>query len=130
SVTRDAAGVRLAAEIVEEVGRFFQALGARCECRKGRECRVRQPELVPDMITGRLIALQARVAEVVKRQDDEMLKSELQELGRRIAEARCGIGVFLEQSARNHVYWVERTGQVGQLLTLHAEPIDIARALR
>ena len=59
-----------------------------------------------------------------------MLKSELLELGRRIAEARSGIVVFLEQSARNHVYWVERTGKVGQLLTLNAAPIDIAPALR
>src|SRR5439155_10441270 len=90
TVTRDAAGVRLAAGIVEEIDKFFEALGGRCDFRKGREFRVRQPELVPDTITGRLIALQARVAEVVKRQDDEMLKSELLELGRRIAEARCG----------------------------------------
>jgi len=91
---------------------------------------VRQPEVVPDTITGRLIALQARVAEVVRRQDDEILRSELQELGRRIAEARSDIGVFLEQSAPNRVYWVERTGKVGQLLTLNAAPIDIAPALR
>src|SRR5439155_16932015 len=84
----------------------------------------------PDTITCRLIGFRARVAEVVERQDDEMLKSELLELGRRLAEARSGIGVFLEQSARNHVYWVERTGKVGQLLTLNAAPIDIAPALR
>ncbi len=130
TVTRDAAGVRLAAEIVDEIDKFFEALGARCDFRKGREFRVRQPQVVPDTITGRLIALQARVAEVVRRQDDEMLKSELQELGRRIAEARSGIGIFLEQSAPNRVYWVERTGKVGQLLTLNAAPIDIAPALR
>ena len=130
TVTRDAAGVRLAAEIVEEIDGFFETLGTRCDFRKGHEFRVRQPEIVPDTITGRLIALQSRVAEVVKRQDDEMLKSELLELGRRIAEARLGIGVFLEQSARNHVYWVERTGKVGQLLTLNAAPIDVAPALR
>src|SRR6059058_2187838 len=111
TVTRDAAGVRLAAEIVDEIDKFFEALGTRCDFRKGREFRVRQPEVVPDTITGRLIALQARVAEVVRRQDDEMLKSELQELGRRIAEARSGIGIFLEQSAPNRVYWVERTGK-------------------
>src|SRR5438034_3653621 len=86
TVTRDAEGVRLAAETGEKVDQFFEALGARCAFRKGREFRVRQPELVPDTITGRLIALHARVAEVVRRQDDEMLKSELQELGRRVAE--------------------------------------------
>ena len=130
TVTRDAEGVRLAAEIVEDVDQFFEAVGARCDFRKGREFRVRVPEIVPDTITGRLIALQARVAEVVKRQDDDMLKSELQELGRRIFEARSGIQIFLEQSARDHVYWVERTGKIGQLLTLNAAPIDIAPALR
>lgn len=130
TVTRDAEGVRLAAEIVEELDKFFEALGARCDFGKGREFRVRLPEIVPDTITGRLIALQSRVAEVVKRQDDDMLKSELQELGRRIFEARAGIQIFLEQSARNHVYWVERTGKIGQLLTLNAAPIDIAPALR
>ena len=130
TVTRDAEGVRLAAEIVEEVDQFFEALGTRCDFRKGREFRVRLPDIVSDSITGRLIALQSRVAEVVKRQDDEMLKSELQELGRRLFEARRGIQIFLEQSARNHVYWVERTGKIGQLLTLNAAPIDIAPALR
>jgi ATP-dependent DNA helicase DinG len=130
TVTRDAEGVRLAAEIVEEVDQFFEALGARCDFRKGREFRVRVPEIVSDTITGRLITLQSRVAEVVKRQDDEMLKSELQELGRRLFEARRGIQIFLEQSARNHVYWVERTGKIGQLLTLNAAPIDMAPALR
>jgi ATP-dependent DNA helicase DinG len=130
TVTRDAEGVRLAAEIVEEIDQFFEALGARCDFRKGREFRVRRPDIVPDSITGRLFSLQSRVGEVVKRQDDEMLKSELQELGRRLFEARRGIQIFLEQSARNHVYWAERTGKIGQLLTLNAAPIDIAPALR
>jgi ATP-dependent DNA helicase DinG len=130
TVARDAEGVRLAAEIVEQIDQFFEALGARCDFRKGREFRVRRPDIVPDSITGRLISLQSRVGEVVKRQDDEMLKAELQELGRRLFEARRGIQIFLEQSAFNHVYWVERTGKIGQLLTLNAAPIDIAPALR
>ena len=42
TVTRDAEGVRLAAEIVDEIDKFFEALGARCDFRKGREFRVRQ----------------------------------------------------------------------------------------
>jgi ATP-dependent DNA helicase DinG len=70
------------------------------------------------------------VAEVVKRQDDEMLKSELLELGRRIAEARRDIGVFLEQSAPRPRLLGRETGKVGQMLTLNAAPIDIAPALR
>jgi ATP-dependent DNA helicase DinG len=74
--------------------------------------------------------LQARIAEVVKRTDDEFLKAELQEYGRRIRDARDGIAAFLEQSHRENVYWVERTGKTAQFLTLNAAPIDIAPVLR
>jgi ATP-dependent DNA helicase DinG len=130
TVTRDADGVRLAAEMVDQIDTFFETIGACCDFRKGPEFRVRQPEIVPDKISGHLLALQGRVAEVAKKQDDEMLKSELQDLGRRLTEARVGIGAFLEQSADGYVYWVEKTGKIGQLLTLNAAPINIAPVLR
>jgi ATP-dependent DNA helicase DinG len=130
TVTRDAIGVRLAADLVDELDRFFAAIESSCDFRKGREFRVRAPEFVPDTITGHLIGLQARIAEVARRADDEFLKAELQELGRRIRDSREGIAIFLEQSRREHVYWVERTGKTAQFLTLNAAPIDIALELR
>jgi ATP-dependent DNA helicase DinG len=130
TVMRDAAGVRLAADLVDELDRFFAAIESSCDFRKGREFRVRAPEFVPDTITGRLTGLQARIAEVARRADDEVLKAELQELGRRIRDARDGIAIFLEQSAREHVYWVERTGKTARFLSLNAAPIDIAPVLR
>ncbi len=130
TIMRDAIGVRLAAELVDELERFFAVIESACDFRKGREFRVRAPELVPDTITGRLTGLQARIADVSKRADDEFLKAELQELGRRARDARDGIAIFLEQSAREHVYWVERTGKTAQFLSLNAAPIDIAPVLR
>ena len=130
TIMRDAIGVRLAAELVDELERFFAVIESACDFRKGREFRVRAPELVPDTITGRLTGLQARIAEVARRADDELLKAELQELGRRARDARDGIAIFLEQSAREHVYWVERTGKTAQFLSLNAAPIDIAPVLR
>jgi ATP-dependent DNA helicase DinG len=130
TLTRDAAGVTLAAELVEDLDRFFGAVEAECDFRKGREVRVREPELVPDTISARLIALQARIAEVAKRNDDEFLKAELSELGRRVRDARAGVVTFLEQSADGHVYWVERTGKTGQFLSLNAAPVDTAPVLR
>src|SRR5215469_1377961 len=130
TVTRDAAGVRLAADLVDVVDKFFGAIESACDFGRGREFRVRAPELVPDTITGRLTGLQVRIAEVAKRGDDEFLKAELQELGRRIRDARDGTAIFLEQSAREHVYWVERTGKTAQFLSLNAAPIDIAPVLR
>ena len=127
---RDAEGVRLAADLVDDAEKFFAAVESKCDFKKGREFRVRDADLVSDTITGRMTALQNRIAEVVKRTDDEFLKAELQEYGRRIHEARTGIAAFLEQNRREHVYWVERTGKTAQFLTLNAAPIDIAPVLR
>src|SRR4029079_18864154 len=106
TVTRDAPGVTLAASLVEEADRFFDRIGERANFKKGREYRVRGADFVEDQITGRLAALQVRISEVVRKTEDEFLKLELQELGRRIAEAREGISIFLQQSAREYVYWI------------------------
>jgi ATP-dependent DNA helicase DinG len=130
TVMRDAAGVRLAAELIEDVDKFFAAVESKSDFRRGREFRVRDVDFVPDTITGRLTALQARIAEMVKRSDDEILKAELQEYGRRIRAARDGIAVFLEQSRPEHVYWVERTGKTERFLALNAVPVDLAPELR
>jgi ATP-dependent DNA helicase DinG len=130
TLMRDADGVRIAAELVDDAEKFFAAVESKCDFKKGREFRVRETDLVPDTITGRLTTLQARIAEAVKRSDDEFLRAELQEYGRRIRDHRAGIAAFLEQSAREHVYWVERTGKMAQFLTLNAAPIDIAPVLR
>ncbi|MFL6528983.1 MAG: ATP-dependent DNA helicase, partial [Chthoniobacterales bacterium] len=130
TVTRDAAGVTLAAELVDDVDRFFNALDERAEFRKGREYRVRQADFVKDTLTPRLGALQVRIMDVVKRTEDEFIKAEMQEMGRRIRDARAGITTFLEQSAEGHVYWIERTGKTQQFLSINAAPIDIAPVLR
>src|SRR6185369_9100446 len=105
-------------------------LEGRCDFRKGREFRVRAVDFTPDTITSRLIALQARISEVVRQNDDELLKAELQEMGRRIRDARLGIAAFLEQSAERHVYWVEQTGKTARYLSLNAAPVDVAPVLR
>jgi len=130
TVMRDAVGVKLAAELVDDAEKFFAAVESKCDFKKGREFRVHEADLVPDTITGRLTNLQTRIAEAVKRTDDEFLKAELQEYGRRIRAAREDIAAFLEQSAGEHVYWVERTGKAAQFLTLNAAPIDMAPELR
>jgi len=130
TVMRDAAGVRLAAELIDDVEKFFAAIDSKSDFRKGREFRVREVDFVPDTITGRLTALQARIVEAMKRADDEILKAELQEFGWRIRDARDGIAIFLEQSAPEHVYWVERTGKTERFFALNAAPVDLAPVLR
>ncbi len=130
TVTREANGVTLAASLVDEIDKFFTTLGERADFKKGREMRVRRPDFVPDTLSASLAALQVRIMEVVKRNEDEFLKAELQELGRRIRDARIGLMTFLEQSADGHVYWIERTGKTAQYYSLNAAPIDIAPVLQ
>jgi ATP-dependent DNA helicase DinG len=129
SVMRDAAGVTLAGTLAEEVDRFFQHIEQQSNFTKGREFRVRDTDFVPDTISGRLLALQARISEVSRKSEDEFVRAELQDLGSRIADARLGIATFLGQSAEEYVYWVERTGKTGQHLSLNAAPIDMAPVL-
>src|SRR5881275_1888329 len=56
TVMRDAAGVRLAAELIDDVEKFFAAIDSKSDFCKGREFRVREVDFVPDTITGRLVA--------------------------------------------------------------------------
>jgi ATP-dependent DNA helicase DinG len=129
TVLRAEEAVRQTAESIESVDQFFQAVEEAAEFRKGRECRVRNPGIVPDTLSIPLARVQAAVVAAVKQVEDEKLKSELQDLGRRIREARRGVIDFLQQTPENHVYWVERTGKTAQNLTLHAAPIDISSVL-
>src|SRR3954452_8652213 len=77
TLTRDPAGVTLAASLVDEMDTFFRGIDERCDFRKGREVRIREADFAPDTISGRLVALQARIGEVVKKTEDEFLKAEL-----------------------------------------------------
>ena len=126
TVLRSEEGVRETADSIEAVERFFQAVDEAADFRKGREYRVRSPGLVPDSVSIALARVQAAVVAAVKKIEDEKLKSELQDLGRRIRDARHGVVDFLQQTPENHVYWVERTGKAAQNLTLNAAPVDIS----
>lgn len=131
TVLRQADGVREVTALLEKIDQFF---GKVAECApfngKGREVRIRTPDFVPDTITKELADLQALIVNVLKNVEDEITKGELQEMGRRVRDARAGIATFLSQSAEEHVYWVEKTGKQGQFCSLNAAPVDIAAHLR
>ncbi|HYR58052.1 MAG TPA: helicase C-terminal domain-containing protein [Chthoniobacteraceae bacterium] len=127
---RNPDGVRETAQAIDEVERFFDKLGARADFKKGREFRVRQPDFVPDSLTAPLARIQQLVVQTLKGLDDELAKSELQDMGRKIRDARLGVATFLKQDAEDHVYWVEKTGKTQQFHSLNAAPIDVAGHLR
>lgn len=126
TVLRNPDGVRAVTELVDETESFFTRLEQRANFRKGREYRVREPDIVEDSLTGKLTALQAQVVSILKGLEDETVKAELQDLGRRIHETRTGLATFLSQAEEDYVYWIEKTGKAGQFLTLNAAPVDVA----
>jgi len=129
-VLRRADGVREVTALLEKVEAFFVRVGERADFKKGREYRVRAPDFVEDTLTLPLAELQKRIVEIVRALEDEATKAELQDLGRRVRDARAGIAQFLKQEAEDHVYWVERTGKTQQSHALNASPVDLAGYLQ
>jgi ATP-dependent DNA helicase DinG len=66
----------------------------------------------------------------VKLSEDSDLGTELLECNRRLGDLRGAVATFLNQSADEHVYWVERGGRGQKHLALNAAPVDIAEFLR
>lgn len=129
-VLRNADGVRSVTETMEKSDMFFEQVGMRSDFKKGKEFRVRNPDFVPDTLSGELTKLQTLVVQTLKATDDETTKAELQDLGRKIRDARSSLATFLKQDAEDYVYWVEQSGKTGNLHNLHAAPIDVAAHLR
>ncbi|MDW8307997.1 MAG: helicase C-terminal domain-containing protein [Verrucomicrobiales bacterium] len=94
------------------------------------EVRVRRPELVPDTLTGPIQRVREAVSNLIQMSDDKEIGLELMDCNRRLDELREAIRVFLEQSAPDHVYWVERTGKAQKNIALNAAPVDVSGYLR
>jgi len=138
--------VKLVAEILEESEKFFQNVETACEeiqqtakrntygggerKRAWTELRIRRAELVQDNVTLPIQRLREAVSELIKLSEDKDIGQELVECNRRLAELRDEVKAFLEQSQREHVYWVERGGKAHKNLSLNAAPIDVAEFLR
>lgn len=129
TILRDANGVRLVSDLLDRSDSFFADVERGCRFERGREFRVREPDLVEDSLTSPLAEVQTLIVNAVRAAEDESLRAELQDIGRRLRDARHGLGAFLSQSESEHVYWVEKTGRSGQFLTLNAAPVDIAACL-
>ena len=129
-ILRNADGVRAVTETMEKSDSFFDTVGTTADFKKGKEFRVRNPDFVPDTLSGELTKLQTLVVQTLKATDDETTKAELQDLGRKIRDARSSLATFLKQDAEDYVYWVEQSGKTGNFHNLHAAPIDVAAHLR
>jgi len=147
---RQGAAVKLVASLLKEADGFFADVEGACQelqqaarkrsfgggetaasrRREWSELRIRRPELVKDNVTLPIQRLREAVSELIKLSEDKDIGQELMECNRRLAELREEIAIFLNQSAEDYVYWVERTGRTQKTLALNAAPIDVAEYLR
>jgi ATP-dependent DNA helicase DinG len=145
---RKGGAVKLVADILSEADKFFENVETACEeiqksigknkfggenserRRAWTELRIRRAELVKDNVTLPIQRLREAVSELIKLSEDKDIGQELVECNRRLAELRDEVKAFLEQSAGDHVYWVERSGKAHKNLALNAAPVDVAEFLR
>ena len=143
------AAVKLVDDILGEADKFFGNVEAACDeiqlnvkkpsfgstesrptRRKWTELRIRRAELVKDNVTLPIQRLREAVSDLIKLSEDKDIGQELIECNRRLDELREEVKAFLEQSAPEHVYWVERSGKAHKNLALNAAPVDVAEFLR
>src|SRR5208283_3452753 len=127
---RKGAAVKLVADLLAAADLFFKNVEAACEeiqknaksdrfgggesggrRRAWTELRIRRAELVPDNLALPIQRLREAVGDLIKLSEDKDIGQELVECNRRLAELRDEVKAFLEQSAGDHVYWVERGGK-------------------
>lgn len=129
-MARNAKGTEVCLKAQDQADDFFMAVEMACGFNTEREMRVRHPDIVEDSLSRILSELWEIIQDCAADQEDEMYRSELKEMGRRVKMARDGVRMFLNQEEEDFVYWVEKTGKMGQYLTLNAAPVDISEYMR
>ena len=149
-ILRQRKAMDLVSELLEQGEHFFFDVEAACDglaekaaenssVSKGytgaagriwNELRIRRPELAQDKLTLPIQRLREAISELIKTSEDKETGEELLESNRRLAELKEEVAIFLNQSAGDYVYWVERAGKTQRNLTLNAAPIDVAEFLR
>jgi ATP-dependent DNA helicase DinG len=142
---RQGKGVTLVADALQQGDEFFHEVEQACEelrreqkrragegdaQRSWTELRIRNADLVKDVVTLPIQRLREEVSELIKASNDADTGQELAECNRRLIELREELAMFLSQRAEDHVYWVERTGKAQRNLSLNAAPVDVAEYLR
>ena len=118
-------------DAIAAADRFFNQVGDMAKFGNySKECRVREPEVVPNTIAEPLRRLWQEIDALAADVEGETTRSELQDASRRLREAHGSVAAFLDQAEDGSVYWVERGGRDATQYSLHAAPVNVADRLR
>ena len=118
-------------EALAAADRFFDQLGEVTTFGNfSKECRVREPEVVPNVLAEPFRRLWQEIDALATDVEGEAPRAELQDASRRLREVHGSVAVFLDQAHDDSVYWVERGGRDETQYTLLAAPVKVADRLR
>ena len=129
---RHPGSMKAAERALEAADDFYDAIAAEVDFGKfSKECRVRNPDFVTNTLAEPLRQLWTEVENCADAMEkDSTGRSELMDGARRMREIHAGIRIFLDQEDDDSVYWVQKGGRDGDLLSIHAAPVRVADRLR
>jgi len=128
---RKASAILAVEDAINAADRFFQQLGEVTKFGNfSKECRVRDPEVVSNTLAAPLRDLWRQIDALAADVEGESTRAELQEASRRLREVHGAVGVFLDQTEEDSVYWVERGGRDETQYSLLAAPVNVSERLR
>jgi len=92
--------------------------------------RVREPDVAEPWLDEPLAKLTAALGRLATTHEDTPVGDELAQHGERVKSYRGSITTFLRLALTGHVYWLERGGRLGRIVTLRSAPLDVAPRLR
>ena len=129
---RSGKGIQATEDLLERSQKFFDELA---ECiqfgQHSKESRVREAEIVDNTLAEPLRKLWNVIEdEAEKLEKESATRKELMDGARRLREIHETLRLFLDQTDEESVYWVEKGGRDGDVLSLHSAPVNIADRLR
>jgi ATP-dependent DNA helicase DinG len=94
------------------------------------EQRVRQPDIVPNLISEELNKLALGLLAAAERLESDEEKVELTSLAHRAASLAQATADWIAQQIPEHVYWIEQRGDHANRLALVSAPIQIGPILK
>ena len=128
----NAPAMKAAEKALDAADEFFSSLNEEVVFGKfSKEFRVRNPDFVKNTLGEPLRTLWQEIEDVAERMDKESTtKGELMDGARRMREIHACVRIFLDQDDDKSVYWVQKGGRDGDMLSIHSAPVNVADRLR
>jgi ATP-dependent DNA helicase DinG len=121
--------VKLVVGAHQRADALFSQLRQACTGRQGTT-RVRQPDLVPDLLGPALKELAAELKKLRGKFDRDDDQFELNSFAERCSDLAENLAELLSQRRSDCVYWLETTGPRDPRTTIHAAPLQVDSILR